>query len=224
MFEAATLIFVALALVAGPLFYRARVRRLTKQKAELEHLVSERTAALEIANTLLAKLAQEDGLTGLLNRRAFDMKLQEECRRSSRNRTQLALILIDLDAFKAYNDQLGHPAGDECLRIVSQAIADSSRRAGELTARYGGEELAVIIPGHARDNVNRQAEQLRTKIQELALPHPASQVAPVVTVSIGVAFAPLDGDVSPAAMVAAADRALYLAKQRGRNRVEIDGV
>jgi diguanylate cyclase (GGDEF)-like protein len=222
VFEVATLVICALALVAGPLFYRARLRRLTKQKADLEYLVSERTAALEIANTLLAKLAQEDGLTGLLNRRAFDMRLQEECRRSSRNRTPLALILIDLDAFKAYNDQLGHPAGDECLRVVSQAIAEASRRAGEVTARYGGEELAVIIPGHSRDNVARQAEYLRARIQDLALPNPGSQVARVVTVSIGVAFAPLEGDVTPAGMVAAADRALYLAKQRGRNRVEID--
>jgi diguanylate cyclase (GGDEF)-like protein len=221
--QAATLILCAIALAAGSLYYRARLRRLIKEKDDLEYQISERNAALEIANTLLAKLAQEDGLTGLLNRRAFDMKLQEECRRSSRNRTSLALILIDLDAFKAYNDQLGHPAGDECLRIVSQTISDASRRAGEIAARYGGEELAVIIPGHSTDNVMRQAEHLRARIQDLGLPNPGSQVARVVTVSIGVAFAPLNGDVNPAAMVAAADRALYLAKQRGRNRVEVDG-
>lgn len=209
-------------LLAGPLFYRVRVRRLTRQKANLERTVAERTSALEIANTLLAKLAQEDGLTGLMNRRAFDMALDEECRRASRLRSPLSMVLIDLDAFKAYNDRLGHQAGDTCLRTVSEAIAAASRRAGELVARYGGEELAVIIPGDLPDSVTRQAQHLRTLVQELAIPHPGSPVAPVVTVSLGVAFGPLDADVTPSDLLSAADRALYLAKQRGRNRVEID--
>ncbi len=213
---------VLVSLLAGSLFYRVRVRRLTRQKAALERTVAERTSALEIANTLLAKLAQEDGLTGLMNRRAFDLALDEECRRASRLRSPLSLILIDLDAFKAYNDRLGHQAGDTCLRTVSQAIAAASRRAGELVARYGGEELAVIIPGDSPDSVTRQAEHLRARVQELALPHPGSPVAPVVTVSIGVAFGALDSDITSSGLIAAADRALYLAKQRGRNRVEID--
>ena len=134
----------------------------------------------------------------------------------------LSLLLIDLDAFKAYNDRLGHQAGDAGLRTVSQAIATASRRAGELVARYGGEELAVIIPGDAPDSVARQAEHLRARVQQLALPHPGSPVAAVVTVSVGVASSAQGGDPSPAGMVAAADRALYLAKERGRNRVEID--
>jgi diguanylate cyclase (GGDEF)-like protein len=213
----AVLVFV----LAGPLFHRVRVRRLTRQKAALERDVAERTSALELANTLLAKLAQEDGLTGLMNRRAFDRALDEECRRATRLRSPLSLIMLDLDAFKAYNDRHGHQAGDECLRTVSQAIAAASRRAGELVARYGGEELAVIIPGDLPDSVTRQAEHLRARVQELALPHPGSAVAPVVTVSVGVAFAALDADVTPTGMLSAADRALYLAKQRGRNRVEI---
>lgn len=213
---------VLVSLLAGPLFYRVRVRRLTRQKAALEREVAERTSALEIANTLLARLAQEDSLTGLMNRRAFDRALDEECRRASRLRTPLSLIMIDLDAFKAYNDQHGHQAGDECLRMVSQAIAAATRRAGELVARYGGEELAVIIPGDSPDSVTRQAEHLRARVQELALPHPGSPVANVVTVSIGVAFGALDADVTPSGMLSAADRALYRAKQRGRNRVEIE--
>ncbi|MFA5911171.1 MAG: two-component regulator propeller domain-containing protein [Vicinamibacterales bacterium] len=212
---------VLLFLLAGPLFYRFRLRRLTAQKAALERLVAERTAALEAANGLLAQLAREDGLTGLMNRRAFDSALAEECRRASRVHSPLSLLLIDIDVFKAYNDHLGHQAGDACLRAVSQAIASASRRAGELVARYGGEELAVIIPGDAPDSVTRQAELLRIRVQDLALPHPASPVAPVVTVSIGVAFNRLDGDVSPSDLIAAADRALYLAKERGRNRTEV---
>lgn len=215
-------LIVLIFVLAGPLFHRVRVRRLTAQKNELERTVAERTSALEIANTLLARLAREDGLTGLMNRRAFDQALNEECRRASRLRAPLSLILIDLDAFKAYNDLLGHQAGDTCLRTVSQVIAAASRRAGELVARYGGEELAVIIPGDSPDSVTRQAEHLRAGVEQLALPHPGSPAAPVVTVSIGVAFGALDGEVTPSGLIAAADRALYLAKQRGRNRVEID--
>lgn len=216
-FRGAVLLFLAL---AGPLFYRFRLRRLTAQKATLERIVAERTSALAAANALLAQLASEDGLTGLMNRRAFDSALAEECRRASRVHSPLSLLLIDIDAFKAYNDHFGHQAGDACLRAVSQAVATASRRAGELVARYGGEELAVIIPGDAPDSVARQAEQLRIRVHQLSLPHPASPAAPVVTVSIGVAFSRLDGEVSPAELIAAADRALYLAKERGRNRVE----
>ncbi len=208
-------------LLAGPLFYRYRVRRLTAQKVDLERIVAERTALLEAANARLEQLAREDGLTGLLNRRAFDRALEEECRRASRLHSPLSLMLIDLDAFKAYNDHFGHQAGDACLREVSRTVAEASRRAGELVARYGGEELAVIIPGDSPDSVTRQAEQLRARIQELAMPHPGSK-AGVVTVSIGVAIGPVGGDVTPNAIIACADRALYLAKERGRNRIEID--
>jgi len=109
-----------------------------------------------------------------------------------------------------------------CRTIRSQAIAAASRRAGELVARYGGEELAVIIPGDAPDSVARQAEHLRARVQELALPHPGPSAAPVVTVSAGVAYGTVDGALTPSALVAAADRALYRAKERGRNRIEID--
>ena len=209
-----------LVVLAFPVFHTFRMRRLTAQKVALERVVAERTAALETANTLLAQLAREDGLTGLLNRRAFDSALREESRRATRLRSPLALLLLDIDSFKAFNDRLGHQAGDKCLRAVSQAIAVGSRRAGELVARYGGEELAVIIPGDSRDSVMRQAEQLRLTVEDLGLPHPDSAVAPVVTVSVGIGFAPLDRDVSTEELITAADRALYQAKARGRNRVE----
>ena len=207
--------------LVGPFFYRVRVLRLERQKADLERLVSARTAEVEAANALLAQLAREDSLTGVANRRAFDAALDEEWRRAHRLQTSLSLILLDVDSFKAYNDQLGHQAGDACLRAVAQAVAHSHRRAGELVARYGGEELAVILPGVSREAAQAVAENLRLRVFELSLPHPASTVAPVVTVSAGVACAEPGRGGLPADLVAATDRALYLAKERGKNRVEV---
>ena len=217
-FRTLAVLFFAL---VGPLFHRFRVRLLNRQKAELERLVAARTAEVEAANGRLAQLAREDALTGVANRRAFDTTLEDEWRRAHRLRTPLSLILLDIDSFKALNDQQGHQAGDACLRAVAQAVADAHRRAGELVARYGGEELAVILSGASRDDAGVAAENLRQRVQDLALPHPGSAVAPVVTVSAGVACVELVGPGPPADLVAAADRALYLAKQSGRNRVEI---
>jgi diguanylate cyclase (GGDEF)-like protein len=215
--------FVGLLFVlSGPLFHRFRIRRLTHQKSELERLVAERTAEVEAANALLAQLAREDGLTGVLNRRAFDAALDEEFRRASRLRTPLALMLLDIDSFKDYNDRNGHQAGDACLRAVAQAVAGAHRRAGEHVARYGGEEFAVILPGASRDGITDVAENVRRSVFDLAIAHPGSAVAPFVTVSVGVACVAPDLHLLPSDLVAAADRALYLAKQQGRNRVEID--
>lgn len=130
-------------------------------------------------------------------------------------------MLLDIDSFKAYNDRHGHQAGDSCLRAVAQAVSSAHKRAGELVARYGGEELAVILPGVAREGVDTLAENVRLRVLELALPHPGSTAAPFVTVSVGVACAEPGVNFLPADLVAAADRALYVAKQRGRNRIEI---
>ena len=143
-------------------------------------------------------------------------------RAARRAGTPLSLILLDIDSFKAYNDGRGHQAGDACLRAVAQTVAESHRRAGELVARSGGEELAVVLPGVAREAALEVAEALRRRVLDLALPHPSSAVAPTVTVSAGVACAQPDEGGSAESLVAAADRALYRAKERGRNRVETD--
>jgi diguanylate cyclase (GGDEF)-like protein len=215
-------VVVMLALI-GPLVYRARVAHLVAQKASLEHVVAQRTAELAEANARLLRLADEDGLTGLLNRRAFDAALDEECRRAARANAPLALLLIDIDAFKAYNDHFGHQAGDVCLRAVSDAVRHAHRRAGEVVARYGGEELGVILPGASPAAAAEMGEQVRRAVERLALPHPGSPAAPVVTISVGVASCGADVACSDEALVAAADRALYRAKQDGRNRVAVDG-
>jgi len=214
----------ALVTLVGVGFHRARVRRLQRQNVELEARVEERTAEVAAANARLARLAREDGLTGVLNRRAFDEALGDECRRASRSDEALSLVLLDVDFFKDYNDHYGHPAGDECLRTVARAVADASRRAGDLVARYGGEELAVILPGVALGDAEAFAETLRQRIVELGLPHEGSKVASVVTVSGGVAATDGGSHVTPIDLLDAADQALYRAKKTGRNRIDKSGI
>jgi diguanylate cyclase (GGDEF)-like protein len=216
-FRALAVLVIAL---AGPLFHRHRVRRLGRETAALERLVAARTAEVEAANARLAQLVREDALTGVANRRRFDEALDEEWRRAVRARTPLALILVDVDFFKAFNDRLGHPAGDACLQDVARAVREASHRAGELVARYGGEEFAVLLPGASSAGARAVAENLRQKVEALGVPHPDSAAAPCVTVSAGVAWAEPVAEDRAGSLVAAADRALYAAKQAGRNRVE----
>ena len=168
-----------------------------------------------------ATLALVDGLTGIANRRQLDAELDRECRRGSRSGAPLSLVLLDIDGFKAFNDRYGHPAGDDCLRQVAAALADVPRRAADLVARYGGEEFAMVLPEIDAAGAERIAEAARATIEALAIPHATSVAAPVVTVSAGAATRwPIRGG-SAMALVAAADRALYLAKRQGRNRVQV---
>jgi diguanylate cyclase (GGDEF)-like protein len=209
---------VAFFVFAGPLFYAHRVRRLSRQTAELETLVASRTSELAAANERLAHLSREDALTGLANRRRLDEALDEEWRRAARLELPLALLLLDVDHFKAYNDHLGHPAGDACLAAIARSVAAANTRAGEVVARYGGEEFAVLIPGVALDAALSSAENVRTRVLELAMPHPESDASRLVTVSVGAAsLQPGRDAASPAELVADADRALYAAKTAGRN-------
>ena len=175
-------------------------------------------AALQEANRLLQEQADHDGLTGLFNRRRFDQYLEAEWRRASREQRVMALILIDVDHFKKYNDSMGHLAGDDALRRIATAISGLCRRPGDLAARYGGEELAVILPGLPLAEAAAFAQQLRLAIEALGL---CRSEGGGVTASLGVAgLRPQDGR-SPADLIAAADRALYAAKHNGRNRVEL---
>jgi diguanylate cyclase (GGDEF)-like protein len=216
-----------LALAASMGGYRLRVRQLRLREKRLLALVAERTSqlneansALEDANLRLTELSHRDPLTGVANRRRFEDVLEMEWRRTFRSGAPLAVLMADVDSFKLYNDTHGHPEGDACLRSVAAAFQSCLKRASDLLARYGGEEFIVLLPDTTLERAAALAEDLRATVQALAVPHPGAPAAPVVTVSLGVAACrPSEGGAS-AELVAAADRALYLAKERGRNRVE----
>lgn len=171
----------------------------------------------------LSALAHTDALTGLANRRALDEVLDREWQRARRDEAPLSLLLIDADHFKLFNDSYGHPAGDSCLRRLADAAARMARRPADLVARYGGEEFAILLPGTEDTDAMALGERLRSAIAGLHLPHENNRPAGVVTVSIGVATARpwSDRGSTPAALVAAADAALYRAKDGGRNCVAV---
>ena len=175
-------------------------------------------AALVAANAKLNHLAHRDSLTDLATRRAFDESLDREFGRSRRAGSPLSLLLIDVDWFKRYNDRYGHPAGDECLRLVSRCIEAVARRPTDLAARYGGEEFAVILPETDAKGAFVLAETLKAAVRDLQLEHQASEKK-IVTISIGVATADGSGTLEAAQLVRRADEALYGAKAAGRDRV-----
>jgi diguanylate cyclase (GGDEF)-like protein len=189
----------------------------------LSAILAERDRAelqLERSREQLAELARTDPLTGLANRRQLDETLERECRRANRSQEPLSLLLLDLDHFKTFNDQYGHPAGDECLRAVSDVVKTFGRRPGDVAARYGGEELAVLLVSATGDAARAQAEALRRAVQDLSLHHAGNEACGVVTVSVGfVAVHPENQPVTPKMLIERADEMLYEAKRHGRNRV-----
>ena len=197
---------------------------LAQANTELEDKVQQRTQALEEVNHQLEVLSVTDALTRLANRRRFDAVWLDEWQRALRQATPLAVIMLDVDHFKAYNDHYGHQQGDECLRRVGEVLLTTLRRAGELVARYGGEEFVVVLPGTSVIHAMAVAESIRANIQAAGIAHAHSGVAAVVTVSLGVAVGiPTQGDVRDA-LVHAADAALYRAKDQGRNRVVLSDI
>jgi diguanylate cyclase (GGDEF)-like protein len=176
------------------------------------------------AEAELAVLAATDGLTGLANRRTFDSHLESEWLRAAREDTPLSLLLVDIDCFKAFNDAYGHQAGDHCLQSVARVLEDAARRPGDLVARYGGEEVAILLPVTSARGAARLAEAIRIGVESLALPHRHCTPAGVVTISIGAATlfpASEPMTIGPKDLIAMADRALYGAKLDGRNRVAV---
>ena len=159
-----------------------------------------------------------DGLTGIANRRHFDVAMEKEHRRAKRSGAALSLLMIDIDHFKAYNDHYGHQKGDQCLIQVAAALAAMLKRPCDLMARYGGEEFAVILPELDIGQAGQIAEAIRARALELAIPHARNDAVPYVTVSIGVTSQRPAAPVDIEALIGAADRALYDAKNAGRNR------
>jgi len=175
--------------------------------------------ALQNANAELAEIAHSDSLTGLGNRRYFDASLEEELKRALRSVSPLSLILIDIDYFKRYNDTYGHLAGDECLQKVSHALKQCLQRPADTAFRYGGEELAVLLPGTDTKGALLVAEKIQQTTRTLEIAHTGSPTAHI-TISIGVhGFIPTQEEHGPGYLIQAADKALYLAKANGRNRV-----
>jgi len=173
---------------------------------------------LREAKAKLEKISLTDALTGLANRRQFDAYLEREYRRAVRHGTALSLVMLDIDQFKEYNDQYGHPAGDACLKRVAEALREMAHRPADLVARYGGEEFALVLPetGDGAD----VAEACRRAVETLNIPHEASLVAEVVTISVGIAvLTPKTWHQNLHDLIHRADEALYEAKESGRNQV-----
>jgi diguanylate cyclase (GGDEF)-like protein/PAS domain S-box-containing protein len=180
--------------------------------------------ALETANRKLNDLSQTDSLTQVANRRRFDTTLLEEWKRLGRTQLPLSLIMLDVDHFKQYNDYHGHPAGDECLVAIAETCEQTVNRTSDLVARYGGEEFAVILPSTNQQGALKIAERMRSAVRNLDIVNFETKTETVyITVSLGVASLIPSPEASVSTLVEIADRALYQAKQRGRNQVALGG-
>lgn len=205
--------FVGLLLVVTLLFGALLLRQL-RQTSQTE-------AELRNAHAALEKLAMQDGLTGLGNRRQLELALPHEIGRARRSQRPLGVIMLDIDHFKRYNDRYGHPEGDVCIRSVGQAVLGCVNRSGDLVVRYGGEELLVLLPESDLAGTRWIAQQIVDAVRALAIPHLDNEPVPVVTVSAGVYVWQSSEAERPQALVEAADSALYEAKRAGRNRIAI---
>lgn len=206
----------------------ARVRSALRLKHEIDRRKTrelellEVTRQLEAANEVLLNLSLLDGLTGIANRRYFDQVLLHECGRSKRDKTPLSLIILDIDYFKAFNDTYGHLKGDDCLKKVASELKQTLKRPGDFLARYGGEEFAVVLPNTDDLGAISVAEEMRAGVEGAGIAHINSRCADNVTVSLGVITRfPGQAD-TPEDLILAADRALYLSKNEGRNRVSVE--
>jgi len=198
----------------GAMDYIVKPFHLAIVKARVQNHVS-----LKLKTDLLETLALVDGLTGVPNRRRFDETLESEWKRALRDGTPLALIMADIDHFKAYNDNYGHGAGDHCLKAVAKALAHALNRPSDMMARYGGEEFVAVMPDTDGEGARLLAERWCANVAALLLPHRFSNVAEHVTISAGYAALKPTPEQTPRELMEMADQMLYQAKQQGRNRV-----
>lgn len=181
-----------------------------------------KSVEIERANRSLDALARTDGLTGLVNRREFDARFTADAKLTRAQGTPLTLIVLDIDHFKLYNDRLGHPQGDKCIRAVAQALGEAVGPAPNFAGRIGGEEFAAVLPGAPVEKAAAIAQKIRGAVEAMQLPHPALGERRVVSVSLGVASLNPARPETPEALMARADSALYRAKRAGRDRAEVD--
>jgi diguanylate cyclase (GGDEF)-like protein/PAS domain S-box-containing protein len=198
-------------------FLMAAKERAEKAEAELQQA----QIRLEEVNQKLIQLVNTDALTGIANRRCFDLRLQQEWQRLYREQQFLALILVDVDYFKKYNDFYGHPQGDTCLIKIAQTICESVARSTDLVARIGGEEFGIILPNTNILGAKAIAQRVQGAIARLKLPHQRSLIDQHITISLGIIARIPNAETSPSALLAQADQALYQAKEQGRNRAVV---
>ena len=193
----------------------------TKQRDEAYEAMRKMQEELERRNTELQRLSSIDGLTGISNRRTFDDFIKKEWCHARRTESDsvISLIMIDIDQFKLYNDGYGHQQGDDCLKQVSWELNKSIQRDCDLLARYGGEEFVAVLPSTPAEGALQVAENLRKSILDIACPHKYSNFGDTVTISLGVATFIPSKDNTPEQLIEAADKALFQAKENGRNQV-----
>jgi two-component system chemotaxis family response regulator WspR len=190
------------------------------ERDEAFQALEESRSQLAEANRTLQKLSSLDGLTGIANRRSFDETLKKEWNRAMRTEKTIGLIMLDIDFFKLYNDHYGHQGGDDCLKQVAQGLDSAIHRETDFLARYGGEEFSAVLPDTDLKGSLKVAEEMRLAVKALRLEHAKSKVTDIVSVSLGVSsITPLMG-TEPEILIAAADQALYKAKEDGRDRVK----
>ena len=197
--------------------YRKLSKQLELDVEERNEELYQTNELLKVANTELEKIAITDKLTNLYNRRYFDRFFKREWQRARRNKQSIALIMLDIDKFKNYNDTYGHLAGDQCLESIAEQIKRTLKRPGDFVARYGGEEFAVVLPNTPLEGATSLAEEIREEIESLSIQF--EKIETKATVSLGVAALIPDSRMAPEDLIAAADAALYQAKESGRNRV-----
>jgi diguanylate cyclase (GGDEF)-like protein len=205
-------------------YSRSLEQQVVDRTQALEEEIGRRSAAeeaLHLVNKELAAIAYLDGLTQIANRRQFDDRLLQEWRRLQREKSPLSIIMCDVDYFKQYNDTYGHCGGDDCLKEVAKAIEAAARRAADLTARYGGEEFVALLPNTPLTGALEVAKLIQQRVKSLQMPHAKSAISEYVTLSFGVSSIIPNDASTPEELLLRADRALYQAKQAGRNQIVI---
>lgn len=203
-----------LARIASTLKLKQEMDKRMAREQELVKLTEE----LKEVNEQLKFLSSHDGLTGVTNRRYFEIYLEKEWKAAKRDKTTISLLMIDVDYFKLYNDTYGHQGGDTCLKQVANAIKTAVSRPRDLVARYGGEEFTVVMPNTDIKGAENIARCIMETFKKLAIPHYASKVSGQVTLSMGAASIVPEGDAPYEELISAADKGLYMAKEQGRNR------